>query len=400
MIKIRINNIEMEAAAGETILSLARRAGISIPTLCHMDGVEHYTSCMVCMVRDNATNSYLPSCTALVSEGMDIDTSGEELVSIRKKAVELLLSEHRAECEAPCRVVCPAGYNIPLMNRLLASGEYDKASELVMSELDSRELRCLSCRGYCENACRRKKIDRQLSIRNIRIFIYQNLNLQEKQDQSAGVQEQPAELQDQSAGVQEQPAELQDQSAGLQEQPAELQDQSAGLPGNTGLKRTFSSRTGRIGEDELKEWLKECKGAEKRFENITDFHSAGEEAKNCMHCDCRASEDCRLRDLAQELGIRDRGRKVINAPLTKKINHRTGLIFEHAKCIKCGLCVRVCKDKKEEPGLCFINRGFESLISEPLTAEFDDILTTQADLCISVCPTGALSYFTGHNKTR
>ena len=117
-----------------------------------------------------------------------------------------------------------------------------------------------------------------------------------------------------------------------------------------------------------------------------------------MHCDCRASDDCRLRELAHELGIRDRGRKVINAPLTKKINHRTGLIFEHAKCIKCGLCVRVCEDKNEEPVLCFINRGFVSLISEPLTAEFDDILTTRADLCISVCPTGALSHFGRHKE--
>ncbi len=379
MPKIRINNIEMEAAAGETILSLARRAGISIPTLCHMDGIENYTSCMVCMVRDKSTNSYLPSCTALVREGMDIDTSGEDVVSIRKKAVELLLSEHRAECEAPCRIVCPAGYNIPLMNRLLASGEYVKASELVMSELDTAEFRCLSCRGFCENACRRKKIDRQLSIRNIRIFIYQNLNFQ------------PSELPDQPAGLADQPAALPHQSS-------ELPDQFAGLPENTGFKKIFSSRTGRIEENELKEWLKECVGAEKRYEIINDFISAGEEAKNCMHCDCRASDDCRLRELAHELGIRDRGRKVINAPLTKKINHRTGLIFEHAKCIKCGLCVRVCEDKNEEPVLCFINRGFVSLISEPLTAEFDDILTTRADLCISVCPTGALSHFGRHKE--
>ncbi len=38
----------------------------------------------------------------------------------------------------------------------------------------------------------------------------------------------------------------------------------------------------------------------------------------------------------------------------------------------------------------YFNRGFISLISEPLTGEFDDILKTQADKCIGVCPTGAL----------
>ncbi|HOF20938.1 MAG TPA: 2Fe-2S iron-sulfur cluster-binding protein [Bacteroidales bacterium] len=351
MFKIRINNIEVDAEAGETILSVSQRAGVSIPTLCHMDGIEHYTSCMVCMVRDKASDSYLPSCTALVREGMDIDASGEDVVSARKKAVELLLSEHRAECEAPCRIVCPAGYDIPRLNRLLAAGEYIKAIELVMSELDAPEIRCLSCRGYCENACRRRKIDRQVSIRNIRIFIYHNLNYQ-------GGPQKPVEL-------------------------TEFPD----------FKKIFSSRTGRIEEEELKEWLKECREAGKRFESVTDFISAGEEAKNCMHCDCRASDNCRLRELAQELGIRDRGNKVAGLPLTKKISQGTGLIFEHAKCIKCGLCVRICEDKKEEPSLCFINRGFVSLISEPLTAEFDDIPAAQAELCVNVCPTGALSFF-------
>ncbi|HOB84516.1 MAG TPA: 2Fe-2S iron-sulfur cluster-binding protein, partial [Bacteroidales bacterium] len=124
MLKIKINNIDLEAEDGETIHSVAARAGISIPVLCHKDGVEHYTSCMVCMVRDKRTGSFIPSCTALVQDGQDIDASGDEVIEIRKKAVELLLSEHRAECEAPCRIVCPAGYNIPLMNRLLAAGNY------------------------------------------------------------------------------------------------------------------------------------------------------------------------------------------------------------------------------------------------------------------------------------
>ncbi|HBE39616.1 MAG TPA: hypothetical protein DDW27_00110 [Bacteroidales bacterium] len=351
MPKIRINNIELEAEEGESILSVAGKAGIFIPVLCHKEGVEHYTSCMVCMVKENKTNDFLPSCSSLALDGLDIDASGEDVISMRKKAVELLISEHRAECEAPCRIVCPAGYNIPLMNRLLASGEYRKAVDLIISELDAPEIRCKTCAGYCENACRRKKIDRQISIRNIRIFISQNLYY--------------------GGG----PDHFIDQT--------EYRD----------LKNQFSSRPGKLDSNELQEWLKECTGTSMRFESIENFESAGEEARNCMHCDCRASEDCRLRDIAQAMGIKDKGRKVVNMPVTKKINHKTGLIFEHAKCIKCGLCVRVCEDSGNEPALCFINRGFISVISEPLTMEFDDILATQTDTCINICPTGALSRF-------
>jgi formate dehydrogenase major subunit len=112
-----------------------------------------------------------------------------------------------------------------------------------------------------------------------------------------------------------------------------------------------------------------------------------------MHCDCRAADDCSLRVVAQKLSLKDPVGKVVNARIQKKINQKTGLIFENAKCIKCGLCVRVCEDSKDEPALCFINRGFVSIISEPLTEEFDNILATQADKCIEVCPTGALGRY-------
>ncbi|HSL86596.1 MAG TPA: 2Fe-2S iron-sulfur cluster-binding protein, partial [Bacteroidales bacterium] len=115
MLKIKIDNTEYEVSEGSTILEASRKAGIRIPTLCHKDGVSHYTSCMVCMVKDRRSGNFTPSCSALVQDGMDIVTTGEDITVIRKKAVELLLAEHRAECEAPCRIVCPAGYNIPLM---------------------------------------------------------------------------------------------------------------------------------------------------------------------------------------------------------------------------------------------------------------------------------------------
>jgi NADH dehydrogenase/NADH:ubiquinone oxidoreductase subunit G len=91
--------------------------------------------------------------------------------------------------------------------------------------------------------------------------------------------------------------------------------------------------------------------------------------------------------------LKDPKGKLINAPIEKKINRKTGLIFENSKCIKCGLCVRICEDRQDQPALCFINRGFISIISEPLTVEFVEILKSTADKCIEICPTGALASF-------
>jgi predicted molibdopterin-dependent oxidoreductase YjgC len=350
--RLKINNIELDAHDGETIFEAAGRAGIGIPTMCHRPGIEHYSSCMVCMVKDIKSGSFIPSCTGLVQDGMDIDASGDEVVSIRKKAVELLLSEHRAECEAPCRIVCPAGYNIPKMNRLLAAGKIREAMELSLSELTTSEIKCITCAGYCENACRRKKIDLPISIRNIQLFVSKNIsgdNPDSKAEEQTGV--------------------------------------------NNKLRKRFSSRIGKLDDSELQEWLKECTVKTDRFREIKDFGSAGNEAQSCMHCDCRAAEDCKLREIAQDFSLKDPIGKIVNAPIAKKISSKTGLIFENAKCIKCGLCVRVCEDSKDEPALCFINRGFVSIISEPLTEKFDDILATQTDKCIEICPTGALGRF-------
>lgn len=349
---IRINNIIVEAAEGSTVLDAAKKAGIHIPVLCHRDGVEHYSSCMVCMVKDKLKNDFIPSCSALVQDGMDIDASSDEVIHLRKRAVELLLSEHRAECKAPCSVVCPAGYDIPKMNRLLADGNIRQAVELSLSGLESPEIHCTSCPGYCENACRRKKIDLPVSIKNIQLFVFQNMTEEE------------------------------------------LSSWNTVLKDNTGgIRKRFSSRIGRLDESELKEWIKESKNDAPRFREISDFRTAGAEAESCMHCDCRAADDCRLRELAQELSVKDPVGKVINSNIRKKINFKTGLIFENAKCIKCGLCVRVCEDSNNEPALCFIDRGFVSIISEPLTADFGTILATQTDKCIDVCPTGALARF-------
>jgi predicted molibdopterin-dependent oxidoreductase YjgC len=303
------------------------------------------------MVKDKRKDSFIPSCTALAQDEMDIDASGDDVLQIRKKAVELLLSEHRAECEAQCRIVCPGGYNIPLMNRLLMAGKIEEAIELSLSELDGSELKCLTCPAYCENACRRKKIDKPVSIRNIRIFIYNNRITWSANSQVSFI------------------------------------DSSADF------RKRFSSRIGRIEDTEQREWLKECKGTITRFREISDLTAASGEAESCMHCDCRAAQDCNLRNIAEKLNLKDPKGKYINAPISKKINHKTGLIFENAKCIKCGLCVRICEDSIGEPALCFINRGFVSIISEPLTEEFDDLLATKTDIVIDVCPTGALGHF-------
>jgi predicted molibdopterin-dependent oxidoreductase YjgC len=356
MAEIKINNRDIKVRDGMSVLDAAREAGFQIPTLCHKDGLPHYTSCMVCMVRDNRTKSFFASCSVTASDGMDIDVSSEEVISLRRKSLELLMSEHRAECEAPCKVVCPAGYNIPLFNRHLAGNDLENAEKLTIAEIDSGIIACEKCAGYCENACRRKKIDLPVSIRNMKLFIYRS--------KISGAPDFKA----------------------VDNSETELAERK-----NRRSSKRFNSLIGKMEPVEQSEWLKESVEDGRRFREISIDDNAVNEAGSCMHCDCRAAGDCRLRELADEFSIKDPRGKLVNAPIVKKINYKTGLIFENAKCIKCGLCIRVCEDSKEEPALCFINRGFVSIISEPVTEDFDNILKTKSNEVIEICPTGALS---------
>ena len=164
MIKLKINNQATEVSEGVTLLQAARDLGFDIPTMCHLEGTEHFTSCMICLVKDANTGKLMASCSMPAMEGMDIITDDEECRESRKLSLELLLSEHVGDCEAPCQSVCPAHLNIPLMNRLIVAGNFNKALEVVKRNIALPAILGRICPAPCEAACRRKQVDEAVSI--------------------------------------------------------------------------------------------------------------------------------------------------------------------------------------------------------------------------------------------
>ena len=163
-VKISINGKAILAAAGEKLIDVAEKNGIIIPSMCRNNDVEHFTSCMVCLVTDKSTGNLIPSCSIEVNDGMDIDTRNAEIMEARKTALELLLSEHAGDCDAPCRIACPAFMDIPQMNRLIAVGQTDKALEVVMEDIALPGVLGRICPAPCEGACKRKPIDEPVAI--------------------------------------------------------------------------------------------------------------------------------------------------------------------------------------------------------------------------------------------
>ena len=164
MITIKINGKDKEVPVGSTILDNLKKEGIEVPTMCFLENTEHFPTCMVCIVKDQQSDKFIPSCSTLVASDMDIVTNDTEVIEARKTALELLLSDHVGDCEAPCQTNCPAYMDIPLMNRLLAEGKFDEALRVVKKDIALPAVLGRICPAPCERACRRRNIDEPVSI--------------------------------------------------------------------------------------------------------------------------------------------------------------------------------------------------------------------------------------------
>jgi len=98
MITMEVNNRTVEAKEGETILTALQRAGIKVPTLCHVEGLPPTGACRMCVVEIEGFRTLVPSCSFPVAEGMKIQTHSPRAIKARKTIVELLLANHPDDC--------------------------------------------------------------------------------------------------------------------------------------------------------------------------------------------------------------------------------------------------------------------------------------------------------------
>jgi len=163
----------------------------------------------------------------------------------------------------------------------------------------------------------------------------------------------------------------------------------------TGIARVFNSRMGRLKEGEMEKFLS---GAD-RAGRVTVGEEGGgfsaaeakKEAGRCLHCDCRKPQACKLRRYAQEYEAHGMRYKDDRALFEQHLGQGR-VVFEPGKCIKCGLCVQITSEVKDELGLTFIGRGFDVRVAVPFGHSIDQALERTAKRCVKACPTGAMSF--------
>ncbi len=95
---LEVNNKQIKAREGETLLTVLKSNGIKIPTLCHMNRFSPTGACRLCVVEVEGKRDLITSCSYPVEEGMRVKTNSRRVIQARKALVELLLSNHPDDC--------------------------------------------------------------------------------------------------------------------------------------------------------------------------------------------------------------------------------------------------------------------------------------------------------------
>jgi predicted molibdopterin-dependent oxidoreductase YjgC len=93
-----INGNAFSFESGETILAVARRNDIDIPTLCHLKGASPTGNCRICVVEIENGKDLLPSCNTLAETGMVVHSESAEVVKARRLIIQLMLSTGNHNC--------------------------------------------------------------------------------------------------------------------------------------------------------------------------------------------------------------------------------------------------------------------------------------------------------------
>lgn len=98
MVNITIDNHTIAVPSGTTIMEAAASIHIPIPKLCYLKDINEIGACRVCVVEIEGQDHLVTSCNNVVEEGMTIYTNSPKVRRNRKHTVEMILSQHDAQC--------------------------------------------------------------------------------------------------------------------------------------------------------------------------------------------------------------------------------------------------------------------------------------------------------------
>lgn len=172
---VRTSSITLDGRAvvfepGETILEAARRLGIDVPTLCYDPRLEAFGGCRLCVVALKGAKNPVASCTTRCTDGMEVQTSTEEIERHRRTLLEMVTSENREVDVDPLRgfasqemAVLVDRYDARtgrFAGRKSGASKLDDSNPFILRDYDQ----CISC-YRCVRVCAEQEGDYAISIR-------------------------------------------------------------------------------------------------------------------------------------------------------------------------------------------------------------------------------------------
>lgn len=117
MVRVTIDDHELEVEAGSTILQAAQSLGIEIPTFCYMKRLPPLASCRMCLVEIAGLRRLQPACATAVADGMAVRTNTPLIEETRSSMLDMLLANHPLDCP-----VCDKGGECELQDMVMAYG--------------------------------------------------------------------------------------------------------------------------------------------------------------------------------------------------------------------------------------------------------------------------------------
>lgn len=168
-IKVTVNGREVEVYDNLTILQALLQEDIHIPHLCYDIRLERSNgNCGLCVVELGDRD--VKACQTPIKEGMVICTNSPKLENYRKVRLEQLLSDHNADCVAPCVMTCPANIDIQSYLRHVSNGNYEAAIRVIKDNNPFPMVCGRVCPHTCESECRRNLVDSPVAINNVKRF--------------------------------------------------------------------------------------------------------------------------------------------------------------------------------------------------------------------------------------
>ena len=173
-IKVNVNGRELEVYDELTILQALTQEDVHVPHLCYDIRLDRANgNCGLCVVElgEGDEKVEVKSCQTPIKEGMVITTNSQKLKDYRKIRLEQLLSDHNADCVAPCVNTCPANVDIQKYLRHAQAGNFTDALKTI-KETNPFPVVCgRVCPHPCEAECRRNLIDTPVAINYVKRFV-------------------------------------------------------------------------------------------------------------------------------------------------------------------------------------------------------------------------------------